>query len=389
MAQRLALFIGIGEYADTSYAGRQPSCCCGDTQAFAALLRENEPRTANPNFRLLGGEVVTTPDQYDPIDPEVGSAALTERVRDLFAVVRRGDALLYFTGHAIPIDGGSNLLLLTPDDTPNTRRGIRISDVRDATRRSQASSITIILDCCHSGIAATMEWPRNTTVMTSTDEHTASQALYGTHLMYTSALMAALRGGAADVQGVITPLSLHSTVCGMLNLGEDGQQPVLRTWSDTLTVLRQVDSSRELTLDELARIVPTLSLPFQHRREYIRSFDDIELPVFRGFSTASAIIAVHPEHESPRAREGVLRTGRETWNDLDDLQRDMELFKHLRNAKLLEAFIRGADGSDRPTDLFWACLAEWDADSGHSTGEQGYVRLTELGRLYWEIQHKR
>lgn len=401
MAQRLALFIGVGRYASAMYADRQPRCCCVDAHAFARLIRENSPRTPQPNFRLLGGEVYATPDPFDPADPEMTADALTGRVRDLFRMVRRGDALLYFTGHAIPIGDGTDLLLLTPDDDPagdetgdttSTRRGIRVSDIRDAAFASQASSMTIILDCCHAGVAATMEWPRNTTILASTDEHTASQSLFGTHLMYTSALMAALQGAAADVQGVITPLSLHSTVCALLDLGEDGQQPVLRTWSDAMTVLRQVEASRQITEDELARIAPDDArglAPPARRRAATRMFDGEPLEPFTGFPTKEAVFAVHPEHESPTARDGVMRAGDETWEQLDGLQHDMELFKHLRNAKLLEAFIREPDGATHEADLFWACMAEWDADRHEPTRRRGFVRLTDLGRLYWDIQHKR
>ncbi|KAB7791443.1 caspase family protein [Bifidobacterium leontopitheci] len=406
MAQRLALFIGVGRYASAAYAKRQPSCCCTDAHAFAEVLRENSPRTPQPNFRLLGGTVYACPDPFDAADPEMTADALTDRMRDLFRMVRRGDALFYFTGHAIPVDDGADLLLLTADDEPANgnietaddsddahRRGIRVSAIREAAFSSQAGSITIILDCCHAGVAAAMEWPRNTTVLASTDEHTASQSLFGTHLLYTSALMAALQGSAADVQGVITPLSLHSTVCALLNLGEDGQQPVLRTWSEATTVLRQVNASRQITEEELARIAPdgmqTAGPMSRRRRGAVREFDGVPLTAFTGFPTKEAAVAVHPEHESPTAREGVMRFGSETWDELDGLQRDMELFKHLRNAKLLEAFIRDGDGSEHPADLFWACLAEWDADRQEPTGRQGYVRLTDLGRLYWDIQHKR
>ncbi|WP_175578291.1 caspase family protein [Bifidobacterium jacchi] len=395
MAQRLALFIGVGRYANAAYADRQPSCCCADAHAFAELLRENSPRTPQPNFRLLGGEVYATPDPFDPLDPEMSAEALTTRVRDLFTMVRRGDALLYFTGHAITIDEGTDLLLLTPDDDPHspaTRRGIRMSDIRKAAFSSQASSMTVILDCCHSGVAATMEWPRNATILASTDERTASQSQFGTHLMYTSALMAALQGAAADVQGVITPLSLHSTVCALLNLGEDGQQPVLRTWSDATAVLRQVEASRQITEDELARIVPDDTrdgMAPARRRTGLRTFEGMALPVFDGFPAKDSTFTVHPEHESPTARDGMMRSGDETWERLDGLQRDMELFKHLRNAKLLEAYIREPDGTTHEADLFWACMAEWDTDRHEPTGRQGYVRLTDLGRLYWDIQHKR
>lgn len=405
---RLALFIGVGRYAGAAYAKRQPACCCTDAHAFAELLRENSPRTPQPNFRLLGGTVYAAPDPFDPADPEMSAQSLTQRVRDLFVMVRRGDALFYFTGHAIPVDDGDDLLLLTPDDEPAGdgiepddhdgacagRLGIRVSEIRKAAFSSQAGSVTIILDCCHAGIAATMEWPRNTTVLASTDEHTASQSLFGTHLMYTSALMAALQGAAADVQGVVTSLSLHSTVCALLNLGEDGQQPVLRTWSDATAVLRQVDASRQITEDELARIAPDAAasaMPVRagrrSRRE--REFDGVVLPVFTGFPSKEASFAVHPEHEAPAARDGVMRSGSETWEQLDALQRDMELFKHLRNAKLLEAFIRDEHGVEREADLYWACMAEWDVEGHCPTGRQGFVRLTDLGRLYWDIQHKR
>lgn len=447
MAQRLALFIGVGRYLSPAYAGRQPSCCCGDAHAFAETLRENAPRTASPNFRLLGGQVYATPDPFDPADPEVTAAALTARVRDLFTMVRRGDALLYFTGHAIPVPmrdadarggddgardgvdsraaggrgtrddagssaggsstGGSDLLLLTADDEPGpdgVRRGIRMSDVCRAAWASQANSITIILDCCYSGVAATMAWPRNTTVLASTDEFTASQSLSGTHLLYTSALMAALQGAAADVQGVVTPLSLHSTVCALLDLGEDGQQPVLSTWSDAMVPLRHVEASRQITEEELARIAPapdgaamgsggTAHAGGTTRRGRrgapTRSFDGVPLPPFTGFPAADAAFLVHPEHEAPGARDGVMRDGSESWEQLDGLQRDMELFKHLRNAKLLQAFIREPDGMVHEADLFWACMAEWDAESHAPTGRQGFVRLTDLGRLYWQVQHKR
>ena len=398
MAQRLALFIGVGKYASTAYTDRQPSCCCTDARLFADLIRENSPRTPQPNFRLLGGTVYATPDPFDPTDPDMSAEALTARVRDLFRMVRRGDALLYFTGHAIPVDDGHDLLLLTPDDDPDddpnndpsSRCGIRVGDIRKAAWDSQASSMTIILDCCHAGVAATMEWPRNATILASTDEHTASQSLFGTHLLYTSALMAALQGAAADVQGVVTPLSLHSTVCALLNLGEDGQQPVLRTWSDATAVLRQVDASRQITEDELARIAPDATAYGTSRRpRREREFDGVPLPAFTGFPSKEASFAVHPEHESPTARDGVTRSGTETWDQLNGLQRDMELFKHLRNAKLLEAFIRDEHGVEREADLYWACMAEWDAEHRRPTGRQGFVRLTDLGRLYWDIQHKR
>lgn len=399
---RNALFIGVGEYRDSSYYGQQPKSYGANAVGISTLVKENNPQGIDPNWVPINGAIYSCPMPLSSDDSQLTSDSIAQRIHELFARSANGEALLYFSGYTQSILNGKDLLLLTADDVrtakEDNRRGIAISDLCREAWQSDANSVTIILDCNHSGFATTIEWPRNTTILASGNDAADITTLYESQRissdrpsLYTQALIAALKGAAADIQGIITPISVHTAVSSLLNFGYDGQRPILKTWSDTNTIIRRVSASRVITSEELRRLAPhdeDYSVFLQHEDDVTNHYaDEFGVVPFRGFPSKTAAFQVHPEHEGPRARIGVSRTGSETWNDLNEIQRDMELFKHLRDAHLLYSFYLDAeDSEEHPTDLYWACMAETDIKHPN---RQGFIKLTDLGQLYWEVQRRR
>ena len=218
-----ALVVGINEYPSSPLQG-----CVNDASALAEIIRTHS--NGDPNFSVkLETNVKTKSD-------------LKSLIIELF----EGDddtALLYFSGHGVLNSTGG--YLVTPDYKKNDE-GVSMDEILILANKSKVKNKIIILDCCHSGIFGTHQVTGSTTaqiiegivILTASRDSETSLEING-HGVFTNLLLDALRGGAADLLGHITPGSVYAYIDQAL--GPWDQRPVFKTNVNSFTSLRMVE----------------------------------------------------------------------------------------------------------------------------------------------------
>src|SRR5262249_1377181 len=135
-----ALLVGIDYYENFSplYG------CANDAAAIHPLLQRNEDASPNLECRLANANDAAS---------QVTRDRLKEMIRELLSNGAEF-ALLYFAGHGAPTEGG--VALATSDGTDGTP-GVPFSEILAAINKSAIAEVTVILDCCFSGGATTIE----------------------------------------------------------------------------------------------------------------------------------------------------------------------------------------------------------------------------------------
>ncbi len=243
---RIALIVGVNYYEH----GGVLFGCVDDAHSVKAVLERHGDGAVNFDCKLLTG---TSPN--DRVDRDV----LKDQVDALFK--RQADiALFYFAGHGHIESTGGYLL------ASNSRRGddgLSLAEVLALANNSPARNKVIVLDSCHSGIAGTPPLPGNLatlseglTVLTAStaDQYAAEEGGKGT---FTTLLVDALHGGAANLLGDITPGSIYAHVDQSLGAWE--QRPVFKTNVREFVSLRKV--SPPIQLGDLRRITEFFPKP--------------------------------------------------------------------------------------------------------------------------------
>ena len=219
---RKALIVGIDNYTQCPLHG-----CCNDADAVARVLEENGD--GSPNFSVK-------------IEKDVCSKA---KLRGLIEDCFSGDAdiaLFYYSGHGhIDSVGG---YLVTPDFT-NHDYGVSLQEVLAIANASRCKDKIIVLDSCFSGFMGSINTAgQNTavinegvTILTASRSSETSAEING-HGLFTSLLLEALSGGAADITGHITPGGIYAYIDKALGPWE--QRPVFKTNVTRFTSLRNV-----------------------------------------------------------------------------------------------------------------------------------------------------
>lgn len=222
MSVRKALVVGINDYPTCPLTG-----CCNDSEAIKDLLTNHG--NGDPNFAVWKKDNVLTKGE----------------LRSLIEQCFEGDAdvaLFYFSGHGhIDSVGG---YLVTPDFSKYDY-GVALQDVLTIANNSKCKERIIILDCCYSGFMGTVSTVgQNTavinegvTILTSSRNSETSMEIAG-HGVFTSLLIEALKGGAADITGHVTIGGVYAFVDKALGPWE--QRPVFKTNVTRFTSLREV-----------------------------------------------------------------------------------------------------------------------------------------------------
>lgn len=243
---RKALVVGIDHYEHASPLFG----CVNDAHAVKAILERDSDGSVNFDVKLLTG---TGPGQT------VTRSELKDAVKLLFA--NDSDAaLFFFAGHGhIEATGG---YLLT-SDCKEADAGLPLNELLTLANDSKARSKIILLDSCHSGIAGTPPTAAQTaqlseglTILTaSTAEQYADE--HNGRGVFTTLLVDALSGAAANLVGDITPGSVYAHIDQ--SLGSWEQRPVFKTNVKNFISLRKVDP--RIPLAELQRIVEFFPSP--------------------------------------------------------------------------------------------------------------------------------
>lgn len=320
MAKR-ALVVGIDEYDDAPpLAG-----CVNDAREMAGLLRRNEDGSPNYDCRILTSE----------LDEPVSRARLRRNWTELFDGFP-GDILFYFSGHGTPLRSGG--FLVTQDGAEHDP-GLPMSELIGLANTSQARSVTLVLDCCHSGWIGNRLGPGGATensvelregvTILAASRPTESAMEVGGHGVFTELVLGALGGGAADVRGRVSAASIYAYAEAAL--GPWDQRPLYKSFAERLDPIRVC---RPRVTDPLIRELPTL------------------------FPSSDAALQMDPSYEESA---------------------DVAVPAHVRVFKKLKSLqIAGLVDTESPdhSDLYWAAM------------RSGRVTLTVLGQFYWRLAQR-
>ncbi len=258
---RKALVVGIDNYSQCPLRG-----CCNDADEVAKLLSRNDD--GSPNFAVKLQKNIST------------KAILRKHIEECFS----GDAdvaLFYYSGHGhIDNVGG---YLVTPDFT-NYDYGVSLQDVLNIANASRCKDKIIILDSCHSGFMGSISTAgqstavinEGVTILTASRSIEASVEING-HGLFTSLLIEALCGGAADITGYITPGGIYAYIDKALGPWE--QRPVFKTNVTRFTPLRKVTPQVDISI--IRRICT-----------YFPS-EDAEMPIDPSFEPTNSLDVMH------------------------------------------------------------------------------------------------
>lgn len=244
---RKALCVGIDCYknADDLHG------CVNDANAVKAALERNGDGTLNFDTKLL---CATSEASY------VTRSNLKDALQALF----QDDseiAVFYYAGHgAFDSLGG----YLCTSEIKRADEGLSLNDLMEIVAQSPARNKVIILDSCHSGLAATSTQMQNysilhngTTILAACDEKQYSSEEHG-HGVFTSLLIEALYGGAMNLLGDVSPGSIYSYIDRSLGAWE--QRPVFKANIKTFVSLRK--NSPQIPINELQKITSIFPSPY-------------------------------------------------------------------------------------------------------------------------------
>jgi hypothetical protein len=247
---RRALVVGIDQYRHiNSLTG-----AVNDAHSVKAMLDRHADDSVNFGVRLMVGAGSS----------EVPRQDLKEAIRELFA----GDGevgLLYFAGHGyLETTGG----YLCGSDCRTGDDGVPLADIMTFANGSRIQNRVIMLDSCHSGVAGNR--PTNTTVAEINDGVTILTASTAEQYaneqngagVFTSLLVDALGGAAANLVGDVTPGSVYAHIDQ--SLGPWAQRPVFKTNVKRFVSLRKVQPPLDLAdLRRISEFFPGAGFQFQ------------------------------------------------------------------------------------------------------------------------------
>jgi hypothetical protein len=218
--------------------------CVDDAHAVKAVLERHDGGSINFDCKLLTGT--------GPTDL-VQRSELKDSIEELF----KNDAdvaLFYFAGHGHIEPSGGYILA---SDAIRGDEGVSLSEILTFANTSPAKNKIIILDSCHSGIAGTSPVDNQTaalseglTVLTAStkDQYATEKDGRG---VFTTLLVDALNGSAANLTGDVTPGSIYAHIDQSLGAWE--QRPVFKTNVKQFVSLRTV--SPPITTNDLRKII--------------------------------------------------------------------------------------------------------------------------------------
>lgn len=243
---RIALIVGLNYYDHCAPLFG----CVDDAHAVKSVLERHGDGSVNFDCKLLTGT--------GPGD-RVDRTSLKDSIVELFASDAE-IALLYFAGHG-HIEATGGYLIAT--DAKRGDDGLALSDVLVLANNSPAKNKVVILDSCHSGIAgnaptgaALAALSEGLTVLTAStkDQYATEQNGRG---VFTTLLVDALYGGAANLTGDITPGSVYAHIDQSLGAWE--QRPVFKTNVTQFVSLRKVPPP--IALGDLRRLTEFFPTP--------------------------------------------------------------------------------------------------------------------------------
>ncbi|OMP81026.1 MULTISPECIES: caspase family protein [unclassified Chitinophaga] len=281
---RRALVVGINDYPGSA----RLYGCVNDATSIGEVLSSNEDGA--PNFDVM----LMTKDH--------SKAAIKSRLMELFS----GDDeihLFYFSGHGMVNEMGG--YIVTPD-FQRYDEGISMDDILMMAATSKAMQKVIVLDCCHAGAMGTPVLMGNgmavlgkgVVILASSRDSEKSKEVGGMGV-FTSLLLKALHGGAADIVGDVTAGNIYSYIDR--GLGGWQQRPVFKANIARSLNLRKVKPPLDLgDLRLLRSYFPEVAyeMPLDPSYEYtVEGADSEHIRVFKVLRRMQGVGLVEPVDE--------------------------------------------------------------------------------------------
>jgi len=249
-----ALIIGIDNYPTAPL-----STCVTDANSIANLLKTNGD--GSPNFSV---KLLTSPSL------EIRQETLREAIEELFNG-KNEMVLLYFSGHGfIKSTGG----YLVTTDARKYNEGVSMNDILELANNSKSRNKIIILDSCHSGALGSPSimgsnlslLSEGLSVLTASRDNESAM-----ENVFTPLVIDALKGGAADLRGNITPGSLYAYVDEALGAWE--QRPIFKTNVTSFASLRNIPP--KIPFETMRKITTYFQMP-ESKHKLDPTYEDTE-----------------------------------------------------------------------------------------------------------------
>jgi hypothetical protein len=248
---RAALIVGIDYYESTdSLYG-----CVNDAFSVKACLDRNDGGSVNFQSKILTGTGKSN---------MVSRAMLKDSIEDLFSLEAEV-VLFYFAGHGYIENSGGYILT---SEAKRGDEGVSLNDILVYANESKIKNKIIILDSCHSGIMGKLTrysdssiLSEGLTVLTASTENQYASEENGSGV-FTTLMVDALNGGAANLTGDVTPGSIYAHIDQSLGAWE--QRPVFKTNVKNFVSLRKV--TPPIDIEDLRKILvyfPTRGFEFR------------------------------------------------------------------------------------------------------------------------------
>jgi len=243
LTMRKALVIGIDDYPDCPLNG-----CVNDAYEIKSVLERNGD--GSPNFDVI---LITD-------SSEAGKSNLKKMIRELFST-ESDVALLYYAGHGMITSTGG--FIVTPDGESDDE-GISMDEILKLANNSRAKSKMVIMDCCHAGSFAESEFNegissicKELNIIAACQPYESAVEGENGHGVFTSLLVDALYGGAADVRGCITAGSVYAYIDSALGAWE--QRPIFKANVSRFVSIRDIPP--KIPLETLRKIIDYFPVP--------------------------------------------------------------------------------------------------------------------------------
>lgn len=281
---RRALVVGINDYPGSA----RLFGCVNDATSIGELLSSNDD--GSPNFEVM------------LMTKGHSRSAIKSRLLELFS----GDDeihLFYFSGHGLVNEMGG--YIVTPDYEKHDE-GISMDDILMMAGTSKAKQKVIILDCCHAGAMGTPALMGNGlavlgqgVVILASSRDTETSKEVGGMGVFTSLLLKALHGGAADIVGDVTAGNIYSYIDR--GLGGWQQRPVFKANIARSVNLRKVRPPVDLSdLRLLMKYFPEVGfeMPLDPSYEYtVEGADSEHIRIFKVLRKMQGVGLVEPVDE--------------------------------------------------------------------------------------------
>jgi hypothetical protein len=284
---RRALCVGIDSYPFGSLQG-----CVSDAERLATLISKHQDGTPNFECKTLVAPIGSA---ADIVTRAKLKGAIQYLLKDKADV-----ALLHFSGHGTENNLGGYLVT---QDAERYDEGVSMVDILKMVNDSRVEEVVVMLDCCHSGHMGQVPVINNevamlregVSIVTASRGDQPSVEVGGGGL-FTSLVLDALEGGAADLLGQVTIPSIYAKVEAAL--GAWDQRPLLKSHVSKVIAIRRCEPPISIEiLRELPALFPLPAEDFCLSPDYENTYsgrDEAKVLVFSKLQQLNRVRLVVP-----------------------------------------------------------------------------------------------